>query len=585
MAERFESKAVSKMINKVIAADLFCGAGGTSSGLVNACKDLGLAVELHAINHWEIAIATHTANHPGVKHMCASLETVNPRKLFKEGKLELMWASPECMHHSVARGGKPINDQSRSTAWHVVQWAEALRPRAILVENVKEFKTWGPIGSNGKPLKSRKGEIFQSWIHCLEALGYTVEWKVLCAADYGDPTTRHRLFIQALRGKRSVTWPKPSHAPGGKEKNMFGDLVPWRSAREIIDWTLQGQSIFERKRPLSEKTMRRIWTGLEKFGLRPFIVPGQGDAEHQEPRTHDIEKPLPTVTAHGHMQIVQPFVVAIDQTGRTGGCMNSAEEPLSTITTKQRHAVVQPFLVRHQGQSNAESIDEPVSAITTQNKHSLAQPFLVKLRGTANAADIEKPLPTVTAEGKHLALAEPYLVQVNRTNGDRSRSLDKPMPTVCGNRGEHALVQPIILPQMSGGKMRSVDDPVPTITTTSRGIGLLQPYLIKYYGASGAASIDKPLDSQTTKQRFGLVRPVIVLNGVEYLLDILFRMLQPHELSAAQGFASDYKFQGTKTEIVKQIGNAVPVNLAKALCREVLTNLRSRAKKKGKKAV
>lgn len=543
------------------AADLFCGAGGTSTGLIEACKELGLDVKLTAINHWNVAIATHTANHPNVVHHCASLETLNPRTLL--GKLGIMWASPECMHHSIALGGKPINDQSRSTAWHIVQWAEALQPDVILVENVKEFRTWGPCGTNGRPLKRRRGEIFQSWVKCIEALGYKVDHRILRAADFGDPTTRERLFIQAVRGKRKIAWPTPTHAESGKgSSDMFRKaLKDWVPAYDIIDWEIPSRSIFDRKKPLSEKTMRRIWIGLEKFGLKPFIVPGQSEREGQKPRTHDMTKPMPTVTATGHSYLVQvnrtngdrvkslekplgtvcgngehaiatPFIMATDQTGGKGNCVNPLTDPLTTVVTKQRHAIVSPtFIVRNQGQSIGQSLSAPLSTVMTQEKHALAQ-CIVKLRGNNIGQSVDTPLHTVTGGGTHHALA-------------------------------------MLMPQQSAGRMREVDEPVPTVATDG-AIGLMQAFILKYYGNSDTGDIRKPLDSQTTKQRFGLVRPFVVVDGQEYVLDIHFRMLQPKELAAAQGFPSSYEFTGTKTEIVKQIGNAVPVNLAKALCKAVL---------------
>jgi DNA (cytosine-5)-methyltransferase 1 len=240
-------------------ADLFSGAGGTSTGAVEAIRALGYEAQLTAINHWDVAIATHSKNHPNARHLCTSIDDINPRHLFKEGELEILWASPECTHHSTARGGKPINDQSRATAWCVIRWAEALRPNIILVENVPEFETWGPIGSNNRPLKSKKGEIFRSWVANLEAIGYRVNWQILQAADYGDPTTRRRLFVQAVRGRKKIVWPNPMYAPA-EESDLLGTRKAWRTARDhVIDWSLPGKSIFERKRPLSDAAPHLGW--------------------------------------------------------------------------------------------------------------------------------------------------------------------------------------------------------------------------------------------------------------------------------------------------------------------------------------
>lgn len=489
-------------------ADLFCGAGGTSAGAVEAVEAMGYKADLTAINHWPRAIETHTANHPGARHLCTGVDSVNPRDLFGENELDLLWASPECTHHSIARGGKPINDQSRATAWCVVRWAEAVRPPVILIENVPEFQTWGPIGSNGRPLASRKGETFEAWKNALRSLGYKVDHRMLCAADYGDPTTRTRLFVQAVRGRRKIVWPEATHS---KE----GDLLVtrrWTPAREIIDWSLPAGSIFERKKPLSPKTLARIAAGLRKFGLGPCIV-------------------------------------AWDHTsGGAGAGISSLEEPLSTVVTKARHGV--------------------------------AEPFLVALRGTSpgqigsSAKSLDDPAPALTAGGQHLGMVSPFLIKT--ANGEsrageasRARSLDDPAPTICGERGDLALIEPCLMGQQSGAALRPISEPAPTVSTAG-AIALVEPFLVSYYGTGGARSIHAPLDTVTTKDRLGLVRPVVEIEGNRYLLDIRFRMLQPHELAAAQGFPKGYTFTGTKTDQVKQIGNAVPRRLARAIVAAVV---------------
>lgn len=456
-------------MKKFHMADLFCGAGGTSTGALEAIRTMGYEPNLTAINHWDVAIATHTTNHPGARHLCVSIDDINPKTLFAEEGLDLLWASPECTHHSVARGGKPINDQSRATAWCVVRWAEAVRPPVILVENVPEFESWGAIGSNGRPLASKKGATFLAWVEALKSLGYRVDWRVLCAADYGDPTTRRRLFVQAVRGRRKIVWPDPTHAPDG-ETDMFGTRKPWVAAKEIIDWSLPGQSIYERKRPLSPKTMKRIMVGLKKFGL----------------------------TRHDH---AEPFIITMEH----GGSVRSAARPLPTITTAKGGAM------------------------------AVVNPYLVEMRGTSNR-------------------------QINST----AKSVNSPMGTVTAGGIHQALIEPALLPQQSAGALRPVSQPAPTVSTAG-AVALVEPFLIEYYGNGSAESIDTPLNTVTTKERHALVRPTVTISGERYLLDIRFRMLQPHELAAAQGFRSDYRFTGTKTEQVKQIGNAVPRRLARAL--------------------
>lgn len=484
-------------------ADLFCGAGGTSSGAIEAATHLGYTPHLTAINHWPVAIETHLANHPHARTLCTGIDAVDPRQLYRDTQLDLLWASPECTHHSIARGGKPIQDQSRATAWCVIRWAEAIRPPHILVENVPEFQTWGPLDAKGRPLKTKKGHTFQAWLNALRALGYKVDHRLLCAADYGDPTTRTRLFIQAVRGRRRIVWPNPTHT---KNPDL---IVPrrWTPAAEIIDWTLPSTSIFTRKKPLAPKTLARILAGLNKFGL-------------------------------------QDYIVAWDHTsGGPGAGLSPIGSPISTVVTKARHGIATPFLIELRGtsekqiQSTAKSLDEPCSAVTTSGAHhALIHPYLIK-----------------TANG-----------QSTGAENSRTIPLTAPAPTICGNRGDLALIQPFLIGQQSCSAPRPLTDPAPTVATAG-AISLVHPYLISFYGTGHPHSIQDPAPTVTTKDRFGLVRPVLEIQGTRYLLDLHFRMLQPHELAAAQGFPTGYTFTGTKTNQVKQIGNAVPRRLARAL--------------------
>lgn len=422
----------------IIAADLFCGAGGSSTGLSMACADLGLSLDLLAVNHWKMAISTHMANHPTARHLCETLDGVDPRKAIPGGKLNLLCASPECTHHSNARGGTPCSDQSRSTAWHVLRWAEALRPESILVENVPEFESWGPIDEKLRPVKSKKGKIFLAWVGALKSLGYRVDWRVLNASSYGDPTHRRRLFIQARRGRR-VTWPEATHSES-QEIDLYRTTLPFRTAADIIDWSLPCPSI-----NLSAEDAKKI-------GVR---------------------------------------------------------RPLADNTLARIEAGVKRYWGAH------------------------AEPFLVVLRGTA-------------------------ITQMKYT----CQTLDQPIPSITSGGGHFGLVRPMILHQMSGMNCLPVAQPLPTITTTGAH-AIIQPFLVKFYGNSNTQSIKEPLGTVTAKDHFGVV--------TGYGLDIGFRMLQPHELSMAMGFPKDYKFSGNRGDQVRQIGNAVPVETARALFRDLLT--------------
>lgn len=509
-----------------IAADLFCGAGGTSAGLLEAAGELGLQIKLIAVNHWDVAIATHSDNHPFADHYCEAVENLDPRKVVPQGYLRLLVASPECRYHSNARGGRAINDQLRTSPWDILRWMEALYIEDVLIENVKEFTDWGPLDEHGHKIKAKKGQIFLAYIRQIRALGYKVDYRVLNAADYGDPTTRERLFIIARR-KHRIHWPEPTHTRTPEQPLLDGrTLQPWRTAREIIDWSIPGESIYRRKKALVDNTLRRIAAGLRKFSGLPFVLPDEGYFRGNSPRS--VDQPLQTVTASrgaGHL--------------------------------------VQPFLIGQQSCAAPRSVDAPVPTVATAGAISLIQPFLISMEHT-------RPQPAGTPAG------DPFILTVNHgADAQRVYPLTEPMRTVT-TVDAWALVQPFLVEyhgktSENGERVRSLDDPMPTIATANQH-GLVQPYLVKYYsGGADAVSVDEPLPTVTTKDRFGLVEPLyFVIDGALYMLDILFRMLLPHELAAAQGFRPGYRFSGKREDIVKQIGNAVPRNLARALCRALL---------------
>lgn len=329
------------------AVDLFAGAGGASVGLTLAASAANLDLDLTAINHWPAAVRTHRANYPRAHHLCEAVERVDPREVVPNHRLDLLVAGPECTFFSTARGGKPIDDQRRSSAWSILRWPELLTVNYILIENVPEFAAWGPLDARGRPLKSRRGEIYRAFLAAIASMGYRVEARVLNAADYGEATTRRRLFIQAARGRRRIVWPEPTHAQGG-QATLLRNVVPWRAAKEVIDWSLPAQSIFRRTRPLSPKTLRRIEDGLMKFGGRPFLLSQQSGGA---PRQTD--DPMPTIAAGGAISFVQttardaqrdgeiePFTLPYCSNG--GRLARLTSRPLGTITTRARLALVVP---------------------------------------------------------------------------------------------------------------------------------------------------------------------------------------------------------------------------------------------------
>lgn len=495
--------------SSVLAADLFCGAGGTSTGLTQACDVIGRRLRLSAVNHWQRAVETHAANHPSADHHCEDLTTLDPRKAVPGGKLDLLVASPECTHHSVARGGMPVNDQSRASAWCVLRWCTALRVDRVLIENVPEFETWGPIGANGRPLRSRKGETFRAFVGGLESLGYRVAWRVLNAADHGGATTRRRLFIQAARGRLPMRWPEATHEPD-PTPGLFGLKQRWRAAREVIDWSIPGESIFTRKRPLSENTLRRIEAGIRKFcgqWAEPFLVLLRGtDRSQVHGSARSVDSPTPTFgTSGAHIGLCQPFVLSAGGPVVAG---RSAGEPVPTVLTRDRLGLCEPFIckVTNQGDDNCrvKPVDIPLGTLTASNGYGLVSPFIV---------------PTNYGE--------------RRGQSPRHHDIDQPLPTVVAGGVSH---------------------------------GLCEPFLVPFYANGQADSTNDPLRTVTTRDRHGLCEPDAVR------LDIRFRMLQPHELAAAMGFPAGYRITGNRGEQVKQIGNAVEVNQARALCLAILDN-------------
>ena len=293
---------------KMLVADLLCGAGGSSTGCQRALDELGVQMELVCVNHWPTAIDTHSLNHPEARHYVQDISTVRPHLIVPEGYLDLLMASPTCTHHSVARGGKPTSDQQRSDPWHIVTWLTELRVKRIIIENVWEFISWGPVDMRtGKPIKSRKGEYFNAWIETIRRLGFDPEWRKLNAADYGDATTRQRFILMARSDRKKVSWPMPTHRKrSGPNVELFHTLRPWRPTREIIDWSIKGQSIFKRKKPLAPKTLARIHAGAVKFGWpAPFLVVLRNHMAAQ-----GLDEPLPTIAAQGqHVGLAEPVIM------------------------------------------------------------------------------------------------------------------------------------------------------------------------------------------------------------------------------------------------------------------------------------
>jgi len=592
-------------------ADLFCGAGGTSTGARRAIDELGGKMQLTAVNHWTVAIETHTRMHPDATHLCADLESVRPREAVPGGVLDLLMASPTCTYHSRARGGRPVHDQQRMDPWHVVRWATELRVHRLLVENVPEMVDWGPCSIvTGRPIPSRKGEYFRAWLEALKAIGFRVDWRVLCCADYGDPTTRERFFLIGRSDRKALRWPEPSHIKGGRT-DLFGTRKPWRAAAEIIDWSREGKSIFGRKKPLKPNTLRRIHAGAVRnrwpqpyidaldalmTGREPVLDFERVDGVWQLPpamvmapgstgAARDVGQPTPTVVGSVSHHLIEPLLAPYY--GSTAFAQ-PVTDPVPAVTTKARFGLAEPVLMRaSHGDSDGRDpasrvLDQraPLPTQTGSTEFSIAAPLLVGMRGTedghiySSAKAIGEPVGTVTASGNHHALIVPVC---NSSSAGVPRSASLPLATITTVKGgDKALATPIIVPVTHHGdrKVNGVDEPLPTITGANRGeLGLSTPFLVPNFGeAPGQAprtqAITEPLPAVTGHGAGGVVEPVAIADRQRVRIDIHYRMLHWRELAGAMSFddaGEVYQFAGNGTEITKQIGNAVPGRTAKAL--------------------
>lgn len=593
-----------------ITVDGFCGGGGWSTGFELAIRrpvDIG-------INHDAAAIALHKKNHPFTRHYQTNIFEVDPVEACQGRKVGWAHFSPDCKHFSRAKGAKPVDKAIRSLAWVVVQWAASVKPRIISMENVPEFLTWGPCiamrGPHGRVMKrvetadskgketvklieaepdenvplqiraltpdpKRKGKTFGQFVGHLKALGYTVEWRELTASDYGAPTSRRRFFLLARRDGKPIVWPKPTHGDPKSPAVQNGKLQPWRTAADIIDWSLPCPSIFERKKPLAENTLKRIAKGLQKFVIdnpEPFIV--QVNHSGEQFRGQSLDAPMPTVTSKHGFGVVTPYVVGICQQGG-GDRVRSPGEPLTTICTKNEHCVVTPYIMCNNAENLGRDINDPVPTITTGNRNFLAAPTLIQYHTEQSdrehrGQDMQVPLQTVDAANRYglaTAFISKYYGDGEQGTGSKA---DAPLGTITAV--DHNSVCAATMIQLKnhcdGLDLRK---PLPTITAQGTHFAEVRAMLIKYYGVGTGQPVTKPLDTITAKDRFGLV----TVAGADYqIVDIGLRMLTPRELYNAQGFPPDYEIEVDcygnaypKKEQVARCGNAVPPAFATALVR------------------
>lgn len=540
--------------------DNFAGGGGASTGIELAT---GRAVDA-AINHDPDAILMHQTNHPQTRHYCESVWDVDPWEVTRGRPVGLAWFSPDCKHFSKAKGSKPVDRNIRGLAWIVLKWAGTVKPRVIILENVEEFQTWGPV-RKGKPVKSRRGETFRKWKEQLQALGYEIDHRELVAADYGAPTIRKRFFLIARCDGKPIIWPERTHAPKDSEEVKNGKCKPWRGAAEIIDWTIPCPSIFDTTdeikekygiravRPLAVNTQKRIARGIEKFVLQnkePFIVPiGYGERKGQAPRVHDIKEPLSTVVGSGKQYLVMPSLIQYhtEQSERVRG--QGMDKPIMTLDARDRYGLSVAYLTEYFQNGRPLDVNSPLHTSTTKDRECLCIAHMEKFFSggyTGNGSDANTPLGTVTAVD-HNGMVETFISKFYKTG--TGQKLDEPLHTVTTSAGHFGIV---------------------TVKMSRQEMNLqhwneVRELLNAYCGYAIAEDEILLLD----------------VNGTLYFIsDIGLRMLTPRELYAANGFPPDYiidhdytgKAYG-KTKQVARCGNAVPPPFAEALVRANLPEM------------
>jgi DNA (cytosine-5)-methyltransferase 1 len=517
--------------------DCFAGGGGASVGIEMA---LGRPVDI-AINHDPDAIAMHEVNHPDTLHVQEDIFKVDILKYTKGQHVSLMWASPDCTSHSKAKGGKPREKGLRILPWAVYKHAKAILPDVILMENVEEIQDWGPLDKEGYPIKERKGEDYNKFINAMKSLGYEFDSRELIAADYGAPTTRKRWYAIFRRDGKPIVWPEQTH-------NKFGvnGLKKWEPIANYLDFTNLGKSIFERKKPLADKTMNRIARGMDKFVFNnpePFIMQ-IGQTGFTQDRNRSVHDPLSTIVTKNEHCLISPCIVPIGYGEREGQAprVNDIESPLGTIVTSGKHYLCSLMIIQYHSETTkkevrGQSVTEPIMTIDTSPRYALVAAFLTKFYKSGSGQSLLEPIHTITTSAGHFGQVSIFAVDYKQ------------------------LIE------------NGVD------TETAQKCTWVSQFIMEYYGCGIGQTVNDPLHTVVTKDRFAL----ITVMGNEYaILDIFLRMLEPEELKLGNGFPSDYiidfKTKGgkpyPKSKQVERIGNSVVPIVSQVLVEANCSNLK-----------
>lgn len=581
-------RAQINLLDEIIV-DNFAGGGGASTGIELAT---GRVVDI-AINHDPDAILMHRTNHPHTMHYQASVWDVDPVEVCAGRPVGLAWFSPDCKHFSKAKGGKPADKNIRGLAWIALRWAGTVRPRVIILENVEEFQTWGPV-RRGRPVKSKAGQTFHKWVGQLEALGYVVEWRELVAADYGAPTTRKRFFLIARCDGRPIVWPEPTHAPADSQEAETGAKKPWRSAAEIIDWTLPCPSIFATReeiketyglnaqRPLRPNTMRRVARGVDKFVIKsadPFLVVVNHAGEF---RGQEIDGPIQTITAKHGYGVVKPVMAPLTMHNNENAVGTAITEPVNTITGSGAggyQMLLTPAMIQYHTEQTervrGQAVTDPIMTIDASNRYGIAAATLTKYYGSdQHGQGAAEPLHTITAkdrEGVTVASLTEY------HGASLGQTMKEPLPTTLSK--PHQALQTAHMVKLKGDNLGGpAMEPVQTITAGGGHHGLVVTRVEKAQPGADLKRWPKIRAALNEYCGYKLEDDDVILFNIGgawyFMADVGLRMLTPRELYRANGFPDDYKierdYQGNvygKTKQVARCGNAVPPPFATALVR------------------
>lgn len=546
-------------MKQLLYIDLFCGAGGTSTGVNSArIDDEECAKVIACVNHDKTAIASHAANHPEALHFTEDIRTldllpllvhIRKERLLNPFALIALWASLECTNFSKAKGGQPRDADSRTLAEHLFRYIEDINPDYIQIENVEEFMSWGDVDENGKPISRDKGRCYVRWINNVKKYGYDYDFRLLNAANYGAYTSRKRFFGIFAKKGLPIVFPEATHCKN-PDNNLFDQLSKWKPVKDCLDLSNEGTSIFDRKKPLAEKTLERIYAGLIKFiagGKEAFLLKYNSMNAKGKYIAPGLDEPCPTIACQNRLGIAKVHFMSKQFGGHPESKNKSIEDPAGTITCKDHHAFITAFYSNGQNTS----VDSPSPTLMTKDKFGVVKyQFLDMQYGNGTPTSIETATGALMTNPKQklVTVKSPWLMDTSFSNV--GSSIEEPSKVITANRKWHYLMNPQF--SSAGG---SIDDPCFTLIAK---MDKRPPYLVSLESGETAIVIydtDSPMTVRIKE-----------FMSFYCIIDITMRMLTIDELKKIQGFPEDYILIGTQAEQKKFIGNAVEVTIARVLC-------------------